>query len=212
VTRCAAALIVLLGALALSSCAAGSGTPGPGHTSATSRPAASSTPVSAAARQEQVRVGALTQVFATPIPANSADREVVEGFRQGEILWDRSETAHRLVPGVRSYVTGTILANLVTAIDFFKPRGLVPSGTDRLFKTGVAGLSGSTASVLTCDDVTKFTEQNGVTGVVDREYDARPGQGYVFEVWHMTRLSGHWAITAVQPFVPPSARARQCFP
>jgi hypothetical protein len=48
-----------------------------------------------------VRVGPYTQVFASPLPANAAQAAVVEGFREGQVLWDKSENAPRLVPPVR---------------------------------------------------------------------------------------------------------------
>jgi hypothetical protein len=56
-----------------------------------------------------VHVGPYTQVFASPLPANTAQAGVVEGFREGQVLWEKSENAGHLVPPVREYVTGQIV-------------------------------------------------------------------------------------------------------
>ena len=48
-----------------------------------------------------VHIGPYTQVFASPLPANPAQAGVVEGFREGQVLWNRSENAQHLVSPVR---------------------------------------------------------------------------------------------------------------
>jgi hypothetical protein len=50
-----------------------------------------------------VHVGRYTQVFTSPLPADPALAAVVEGFREGWVLWDKSQNARRLVPPVRAY-------------------------------------------------------------------------------------------------------------
>src|SRR5260370_38355641 len=59
-----------------------------------------------------VHIGRYTQVFASPLPANPAEAGVVEGFREGWVLWDKSQIARRLVPPVGDYVTGQGLTPL----------------------------------------------------------------------------------------------------
>src|SRR5215468_8914231 len=63
-----------------------------------------------------VRVGPYTQAFAGPLPANPAQAAVVEGFREGEVLWDKSQNAQHLVPPVRDYVTGQALTHLEASV------------------------------------------------------------------------------------------------
>src|SRR5215471_19264506 len=132
-------VLVLSGLLLLSAC--GSGKPaGP----------------SAVRVASVVRVGPFTQVFAGPLPANPAQAAVVEGFREGQVLWDKSQNARRLVPAVRDYVTGQALTHLVSAVKAGKTRDLVPAGVDRFFQTRVAALAGRKATVATCEDGSQF--------------------------------------------------------
>jgi len=92
-------VLVLSGLLLLSTC--GSGKPaGP----------------SAVRVASVVRVGPFTQVFAGPLPANPAQAAVVEGFREGQVLWNKSANAWHLVPPVREYVTGQMLTHLFSAM------------------------------------------------------------------------------------------------
>jgi hypothetical protein len=44
-----------------------------------------------------VRVGRYTQIFDTSLPADPAQASVVEGFRTGMILWDKSQENLMLV-------------------------------------------------------------------------------------------------------------------
>src|SRR5215472_2123205 len=142
--------LVLSGVLALSAC--GSGKP------------ASHTAVRVGS---VVHIGRYTQVFASPLPANPAQAGVVEGFREGWVLWDKSENARHLVPPVREYVTGQALTHLAAAVKANKARDLVPAGVDRFFLTRVTAIRGRSATVATCDDGSKFTEENPRTGKVN---------------------------------------------
>jgi hypothetical protein len=167
----------------------------------------------AATRVESVvHIGPYTQVFAGPLPANPAQAAVVEGFREGEVLWNKSEAAQRLVPPVRDYVTGQALSHLAAAVKSGKAGDLVPAGTDRLFTTRVTALTGPTAMVTTCDDGSKFREENPRTGKVDVSMPATPGQQYLFETWRMVRRGGRWAISAVSLALLPDPRAEPCQP
>jgi hypothetical protein len=82
-----------------------------------------------------VHVGPYTQAFSSPLPANPAEARVVEGFREGQVLWNKSQNAWHLVAPVRDYVTGQALAHLIAAVNAGKARRLVPGGADRFFMT-----------------------------------------------------------------------------
>ena len=150
--RCGAPIALFVsGLLVLSACGSSkSATPGAGGTrsaaSATSSPAANGSP-------ESVRIGGYTQVFATPLPTNAAQAKVIQGFRAGQILWDKSDIAWRLVAPVTDYVTGDALKHLIVAMTAAKAHDVVPAGTDRLFMTRVTAITGRSATVTTCDDV-----------------------------------------------------------
>jgi hypothetical protein len=159
-----------------------------------------------------VRVGPYTQVFASPLPANAAQAAVVEGFREGQVLWEKSENAQHLVPSVREYVTGQALTHLNAAMKANKARDLVPAGTDRFFMTRVTTITGRNATLATCDDGSKFKEQNPSTGKVNPGFVPTPGQSYLFETWRMVQAHGHWAITALSVAALPARSAEPCQP
>jgi hypothetical protein len=159
-----------------------------------------------------VHIGPYTQVFSSPLPANPAQASVVEGFREGQVLWNKSENAWHLLSPVRSYVTGHALANLIAAVRAGKAANTVPSGTDRLFMTRVTQITKHNATVATCDDDSKFEEVNPRTGKVDASFLPSPAQEYLFETWQMVQLSGHWAITALSLAALPAPSAEPCQP
>ena len=159
-----------------------------------------------------VRVGPYTQVFAGPLPANAAQAAVVEGFREGQVLWSKSASAWRLVPPVREYVTGQALTHLTSVVKNSKAHNLVLAGEDRFFMTRVTAITGHNATLITCDDGSKFKQENPRTGRVNLAFAPTPGQAYLFETWRMVRLSGHWAITALSVAPLPSRSAEPCQP
>jgi hypothetical protein len=159
-----------------------------------------------------VRIGTYTQVFASALPANSAQAQVVQGFREGQILWTRSEVAFRLVAPVRDYVTGQALTNLTSAMRYDQKQDMVPAGTDRLFMTRVASITGSRAVITTCDDDSGYYERNPHTGRVNPSTTAQPQQDYLAETWRMGLLDGHWAITGLSLPSLPSQSAESCQP
>lgn len=159
-----------------------------------------------------IHIGPYTQVFASPLPANTAQAGVVEGFREGQVLWEKSENAGHLVPPVRDYVTGQALTHLAAAMKAGKARDLVPAGMDRFFMTRVTALTGRSATVATCDDGSKFKEVNPRTAKVDAGFLPTPGQEYIFETWRMGRPGGHWAITGLSVASLPSRSAEPCQP
>jgi hypothetical protein len=198
------------GLLLASGCSSGSsGSAGSARSSGTS-----SSPTAATVTADSVRVGRLTEIFDGPLPADSAQASVIEGFRAGLILWDKSQEEQKLVSPVTSDVTGAALSNLKKSLtqELTPGQQIVPAGIDRNFKTGVAALSGASATVTTCDDGSKFDEVNPGTGVVNTAYNATPDQEYLFVTWQMTRLDGHWAISVVTPVYLPNALAKPCQP
>jgi hypothetical protein len=146
---------------------------------------------------ETDRVGRFTQIFDTPLPADPTQANVVEGFRTGMILWDKSEEASRLVSPVTAYVTSGALHGLKAYLVMAKAAEIVPGGEDRFYSTRVAVISGTSATITTCDDGRQVEEVNPSTGVPDPAYNVPANQGYLFETWQMVRLDGHWAISAL---------------
>ena len=57
-----------------------------------------------------------------------------------------------------------------------------------MFKTRVTVISGTGATITTCDDGSKFEEVNPRTGVPAPAYSATANQQYLFETWQMIRL------------------------
>lgn len=161
---------------------------------------------------ESVRMGNFTQAFASALPADPSRAIVVQRFREGLVLWDRSQTAFRLVTPVRDYVTGQALSNLVRALRNDQARDVVPAGTDRLFMTQVASIGRSQAVISTCDDGSRFRFQNPHTGRVDQAMAAQPQQEYISETFRMGVLHGHWAITGLSVTTLPSQGAERCQP
>jgi hypothetical protein len=172
--------------------------------------AASKTPVHITT--ETVRTGWYTQIFDTNLPADPAQASAVEGFRAGLILWNKSQETMKLVSPVTAYVTGVALGTLKATLVREKAEDVVIGGTDRLFKTRVTVISGTNATITTCDDGSKFEEVNPSTGVPDPAYSAPADQQYVFETWQMTQLDGRWAISNVSPVLLPDPRAEPCQP
>lgn len=187
-------MLVLPGLLLLSAC--GSGSPG--------RPAVRVADV--------VRLGLYTQMFGSPPPANPAQAAVVESFREAQVLWIKSSEARRPVAPVRDYVTGQAFSHLGTVIRNAKKDDLAPAGVDRFFMTRVTSLTAHNATVTTCDDGSKFAQENPRTRKVDVNFLASPGQDYAFETWRMVPLGGHWAISAFSVDLLPNRNAEHCQP
>jgi hypothetical protein len=186
--------VVLSGVVMLSAC-----------TSAAPAGSTSSVPAS-------VHFGRYTQEFASPLPASPVQAAVVEGFREGQVLWTKSEIAWHLVPPVRGYVTGQALTHLIAAVKAGKAADVAPAGMDRLFMTRVTAVTGRNATVTTCDDGSNFEQENPRTGKIDASFVAPPQQNYLFETWRMVQLGGHWAITAFSLAFLPSRGALACQP
>jgi hypothetical protein len=161
---------------------------------------------------ETVHIGRYTQIFDTSLPADPAQASVVEGFRAAIILWDKSQEDLTLVSPVTTQVTGRALGNLKASLVTMEDNKVVPGGADRFFKTAADVVSGTSATVTTCDDGSKSEFVNPGTGVPDPALNASADQQYLFETWQMVRMGGHWAISAVSPVLLPDSRAERCQP
>lgn len=161
---------------------------------------------------ESVHIGRLTEIFATPLPANPAQASVVEGFRAATILWDKSQEDLELVSPVTADVTGPAITNLKDSLNAIISQQIVPAGTDRYFMTRVSMLEGNSATISTCDDGSKFKEVNPNTGVVDRAWNPTVSTAYGYVAWQMTRVGGHWAISGVTAESLPNSLAKPCQP
>lgn len=146
------------------------------------------------------------------MPASPAQATVITDFREAQVLWVKSLVAWHLVAPVTAYVTGDALNHLATAISANKSHHLIPAGTDRMFVTRVTGISGGAATVTTCDDSSKYEEQDPGTGQVNAAYTPSRDQAYLFETWQMVQLSGHWAISSFSIASLPDQAARPCQP
>lgn len=160
-----------------------------------------------------VRMGQFTEIFGTPLPSGAAEVKVAADFREAMVLWDVSQVKRALVPPVTSYVTGAALTALKTTLRTFNKQNLIPAGTDRLFKTDIVAVTSPTATIISCDDGSKFTEINPVTHAVDPSFENMPlDNQYVYVTWNMSLQAGHWAITSITALSPPAAAAKQCLP
>lgn len=157
------------------------------------------------------RVGLLTEEFTTPLPADPARAKVVTDFEQGYLLWDKSQENFGLVPPVTSWVTGSALNNLEKSLAGDAQIEEVPAGIDRLFNTAVTALSDSAATLVTCDDGSKFKLENPRTHAIDTT-PVPLDQQYLYITWGMTRLSGHWAIKSLTVAQSSSSAAKSCLP
>jgi hypothetical protein len=193
------------GLLALSAC-------GQGHAPAATVPPASSPAPPGGNSATSFRIDRYTQIFATALPANEAQANVMEDFRAAWVLWDRADQEMRLVAPVSDYIVGRARTNLGDALLQEKTNDVVPAGADRFFLTRVTSIAGSTATITTCDDASKFTEVNPRTGRPDPAYAPNADEAYLFETWHMVRHSGHWAISALSLAALPNHLALACQP
>lgn len=199
--------LCLSGLVVLSAC--GSGKAPPAVMAGTSRASSTTSPAAPADSAESVHVGRYTVVFASPLPANPAQAKVIAGFRESQVLWDKSDYTWRLAAPVRKYVTGQALTYLIDAVTASRARHLVLAGSERFFLTHVSDITGSTATLTTCDDGSKVKERNVQTGVT---YATPPSQAFALQTWHMAKISGHWGVTAYSLAMPPSSRAAPCQP
>lgn len=209
-----AALIMLLlsAAVALPACSPAGTVSHPAATRSAHASAPASPAPAGSTSAAVLHAGAQTLIFETPLPSDSAQAAVIRDFRMAQVLWVRSDTAHRLVAPIRSYLTGAELHRFAGSIRQFKITGDVPAGTDRMFQTRATVRSAHRAEVSTCDDTSGYRAKNLASGNLDSRYAVPADQQYLYEIWHMTRLGAHWAIGNITVAMLPDPRAKPCQP
>jgi hypothetical protein len=148
------------------------------------------------------------EVFATPLPADRAKAAVISGFRQSQVLWDKSTVALHLVGVTRDYVTGRALTTLKTLLRTFTKNNIIPVGADRYFDTKITSLTADSATVTSCDDGTRYNVANRTTG--QREPPAPASKQYAFAIFTMSRVGGRWATSSVSGVGYPDKRVKAC--
>ena len=205
-------MLMLFATLALPACSPAGTVSHPAATRSAHASAPASPAPAGSTSAAVLHAGAQTLIFETPLPSDSAQAAVIRDFRKAQVLWVRSDTAYRLVAPIRSYLAGMELRRIAGSIRQFKTTGDVPAGTDRMFQTRVTVLSAHRADISTCDDASGYRAKNPATGHLDSRYTAPANQQYLYEIWHMTRLGAHWAITNLTLAMLPDPRAKPCQP
>jgi hypothetical protein len=216
VTRCSRFSVLCISGLVLvAGCASGkaanhnaghsASAPASASASATASPTASSSPAT-------VQIGLYTQEFAGSLPTDPAQANVIDGFREAQVLWVKSEQAWHLVAPVTEFVLGDALSHLSRAIAVDKQQGIVLAGGDQFFMTRVTSLSANSATVTTCDNGSKITGVQKATGQIDNAFAPSPNQAYILENWYMVQHSSHWAISSFSLILLPNPRAQSCQP
>lgn len=208
VTVCLA--LAASGLVALSSCSSGQPSSAGATSSAGQASPRSTGPIPAvvSAATGSVRIRLLTEVFATPLPPDPAKAKVIEGFRESQILWDQSSETLGIVARTTEYITGKALENLQAAVESGAKDNVALAGTDRLYDTSVASLSGDSATVTSCDDGSR-TYLEDLASL--QKIPDNPSAPLTFLViWRMVPVGGHWAITSLDVISPPNPRASVC--
>jgi len=148
------------------------------------------------------------EVFATPLPADPAKAAVISGFRQSQVLWDKSSVALHLVGTTTEYVTGNALTTLNKVLRSFSQKNLVPVGTDRMFDTKITSLTADSATVTTCDDGSRYNTADRTSGQTPAPVPV--SQQYVFAIFGMSRVGGRWANSSVSAITYPDPRVKAC--
>jgi len=206
-------MLAASGLIALCSCASGQ----PSPTAAKAGASGGSPTVSAGSTSTgsggqvpaSVRIsGRYTEEFSTPVPADTAQAKVIEGFRESQVVWDQSTVALRVVGATPAYVTGSAMTLLHTVLSSYAKNDITPVGTDRLFDTKITSFTADRATVTTCDDGSSFNVASRKTGQTEA---AAPLQyQYDFIMATMVPVAGHWALSSVKPVVQPDSRAKAC--
>lgn len=204
--------LVASGLIALSACTGGH--PAAGRSAVT---ATSSTPATQAASTAagpagvtagSVRIGPVTEEFATALPADTAQARVIEGWRASQVYWEQSVQAWRVVASASAYVTGNALKTLHSAVATDVAYHVILTGTNRLYRTSVTSLTADGATVSSCDDGSKVIDENPSTG---KKYQNQAGAVLTFFViWQLVPAAGHWAITSYTLVPAPDPRERVC--
>lgn len=179
--------------------------------SATTPTTIATPPTTPGATPTSTRVGLLTEEFTTPLPTDPARAKVATDFERGFLLWDTSQENFGLVSPVTSWVTGSALNNLKRSLANEAQTEEVPAGVDRFFNTSVTALSGSEATLISCDDGSKYKSENPRTHAIDST-PVPLDQQYVYITFSMTQRSGHWAIKSLTVAPSGSPAAKSCLP
>ncbi len=202
--RAASSLALLAFGLAtLSGC-------GSGHTVTTPPKPRTSPSATISAPPDAVGINSFTQLFGTPLPANPTAAKVIAGFREAQVLWDESTENLFLVSPVTEYVVGDARKHLNAVLAAEENNNYLPAGSDRFWNTNVISITAHGATVTTCDDGTKYVQQDPNTGQTLPA--APPDQQYLFEIWNLVPMDGHWAITSFTVTAYPDPRAQACKP
>jgi hypothetical protein len=193
--------LVALGLAGLSGC-------GSGHPAATLAKPGVSIRATISAPPDAVAINAFTQLFGTPLPANPAAARVMASFREAMVLWDESTGNLFLAPSVTEYVVGDARTHLNAVLATEKKDNYLPAGTDRFWNSKVTAITTDSATLATCDDGTKYVQENPNTG--ETLPPAPPDRQYLFETWNLVPLDGHWAITSFTLVFSPDSRAAAC--
>lgn len=194
--------LAVSGLIALSSCSSGQ------PASAASPRNTSTSPAAASRATASVRIRFLTEVFATPLPADPAKAKVIEGFRQSQILWDQATEELVITPSTTEYVTGRALASLRTAVESSARDGIALAGTDRLYDTRVTSLTADSATVTSCDDGSQTSVEDLAT--LQKFPSNTTSPQALFVIWQMAPVGAHWAIASIDVISPPDPRAKAC--
>ncbi len=205
------------GLIALSSCSSG----GPASTSAEASTTRAQPASSAASTgtgtglipavseaTPSVRVGQLTEVFATPLPSDPAKAKVIEEWRESQVVWDQSIQVWRVLASASAYITGNAFVRLHTAVATDASYHVILTGPQRFYHTNVTSLTADGATVTSCDDASKALDENPSTG---HKYPNGPGSPVIFFVtWQLVPVAGRWAITSYTLVAAPDPRERVC--
>lgn len=159
-----------------------------------------------------VRIGPYVQEFGTPLPRNRAAARVIESFREAKDLWTASLIGRHPARLISLYLTAGAFRRFRRALWEVHRTGLEPSGVDLLFDTRVLALSNAGATVMTCDDESRITATYQSTGQLQPASSVPVDQAYLFEIWHLVPLAGHWAIKGYSVYPLPDEGAEQCQP
>jgi len=220
-TRVAACLaLVAAGLLTVSACSSGQPAPAASKVSVSSAqptgspstaspapsPSLSTSPAGAALR---VHISsAFIEEFDTPLPADPAQAKVIAGFRNAMVAWDQASVTLRVTGRQAQYVTGSALATLRKTVRAAAQDNLVQVGTDHLYDTKITSITGTKATVTTCDDGSAWNQADRTTGQTQAPVPVT--QQYIFVTFYMVPLDGHWAYTDLTVTTYPDQRAKTC--
>jgi hypothetical protein len=211
--RTASLALVAAGLITLASCSSGQPTTPSAKASTTAAPPPSATSAGGAspgvgASTLSARFRLLTEVFATPLPADPVKARIVEGFRESQILWDESTEQLYIVPSSSEYIRGQALVHLRIAVTAGAKDGVALAGTDRLFDTNVTNVTSKSATLTSCDDG-RQTNLEDLASQAKIPNNPTPPLVY-FLIWRMVPVGGHWAITSFTVVSSPDPRVTSC--